>query len=728
MPDTPLEQRAAQRERELSLTLALDRIRDSLDDDDDPVRMFRTVVELLKTHFRADACAIVLLTETSDDIEALAAVGMGEGVALDLCRAAMQQAALGVVENPYFPYTLGNQIVLRGLPLGGLILTRLTTPFSVDEIALLEVAERQIDSAILQARMLWKLIQRNRELAGIYRIDQLRDQLTSTAERITAFSAVLQDAFAADLVSITLNQSRQRGLIDKRGLPAEAFALIEEAAADILMPQEIPTPSGQTGLILLAAPFLFNDERLGTIIIGRGALFTLADHRLLYALTSQIDSALKESSAAETRELRAMRPPPHRQPLFNSSIYQHDGALWIDGVPATAIAAAVGTPTYVYSLRRVADNLRTLQTAFTGVGRSIHIHYSAKANAVLSLLRTLHQAGAGVDAVSAGEIYRALQAGIPADQIVLAGVGKSTADLRFAVEHRIGWVNLENPAEADRLNAIAAAYGVRVRCALRYMPDVTANTHRHIATGHGGAKFGLTANAIRALLNRQAATPHLDYAGLHIHIGSQLHDTNATRKAVQTALHLIAPYPQITTVNIGGGFPVAYREGETLPTPAEFADAIAPLVRDYHLLLEPGRFISADAGLLLTQVEYVKDHGGHRFVIVDAGMTELIRPALYEAQHAVLPISRGIDPAATLADVVGPVCESADVLARGLPLGDAAPGEVLAILTAGAYGMVMASNYNARLRPAEVVVSTAGETWTIARPRETLVDLVRGEQ
>jgi diaminopimelate decarboxylase len=410
--------------------------------------------------------------------------------------------------------------------------------------------------------------------------------------------------------------------------------------------------------------------------------------------------------------------------MLNESIRFQDGELYCDTVRVADIAAQVGTPAYIYSLRRALGNLRRIQTAF--VPLNAHIHYSAKANGNLAVLRTLIDAGAGIDAVSAGEIFRALKAGARAEDIVFAGVGKTPEELRYAVEQGVGWFNVENVEELRLLDAIAAERNVSVRVALRLNPNVTARTHRHIATGHGGAKFGLAADVVSQILLTQSRYRNARIEGIHIHIGSQLSDTDATEQAVRSALAMIAPYPDIRTVNIGGGLPVTYRPDEHLPDYAAFAAALAPLLEDYDVILEPGRSIIADAGLLVMRVLYLKDQGDGAFVITDAGMTELIRPALYEAHHEIVPL-RQSDGAEIQAHIAGPVCETTDVLARNVTLNGVQPGDLLAALTAGAYGMVMASNYNARLRPPEVVVHEDGETWHIARRRETWDDLVAAE-
>lgn len=406
--------------------------------------------------------------------------------------------------------------------------------------------------------------------------------------------------------------------------------------------------------------------------------------------------------------------------------------LFCDDVALKDIIAITGTPVYIYSFKRVLDNYERIRAAFAPL--NAHLHYSAKANANLSLLKTLVNAGAGIDAVSAGEIHRALQAGAKPDSIVFAGVGKTPNEIGYALEQGIGWINVENVGELRLINDIAAVLHRKpVRVALRFNPDITANTHPYIATGHGGAKFGLTAETIRNILSEQGKYPHVHIAGIHLHIGSQLHDTDATYQAVQAALDLIAPYPTIRTINIGGGLPVAYRPGESLPTFDAFAQALTPLLKDYTVILEPGRSIIADAGLLAVSIIYVKKQAGQTFLITDGSMAELIRPALYQAHHEIVPVmphSPAGDSRKHLApvNVVGPVCETTDVLGKEVALPEMIPGELLAILTAGAYGMVMASNYNARPRPPEAAVLSDGRSWRIIRRRETWDDLLVHEE
>lgn len=399
--------------------------------------------------------------------------------------------------------------------------------------------------------------------------------------------------------------------------------------------------------------------------------------------------------------------------------------LAVSAVRLSAICAAVGTPAYVYSARALLDNLARVRAAFAE--SRPQIHYSAKANANLSVLRVLIDAGAGIDAVSAGEIHRALLAGVAPSRVVFAGVGKTPDEIDYAVAHGVGWFNVENVEELRIINSMAEARGVRSRVALRLNPDVTADTDPHIATGHSGAKFGLLADTIREILATTHSYPSLDFAGIHVHIGSQLRDVSATVRAIQHALDLIRPYPFIRTVNIGGGLAVRYTPDDPAPDWDGFGAALAPHLRGYDVLLEPGRAIAASAGVLLVRVLYVKHQGGRTFVITDGSMAELMRPALYHARHQILPVRRS-DSAPVIVQVVGPVCETTDTLGHDVALPPVSAGDLLAICTTGAYGMVMASNYNARPRPPEVMVNADGTTWHIARQRETFDDLTRAER
>ncbi len=410
---------------------------------------------------------------------------------------------------------------------------------------------------------------------------------------------------------------------------------------------------------------------------------------------------------------------------YNSTFRSVDGRLFCDEVPLDAIARSVGTPVYIYSQKRLLHNYRRIQEAFAPL--NARVHYSAKANANLDVLRTLIAAGAGIDAVSGGEIDRALRAGADPKSIVFAGVGKTEMELHFALECGVGWINVENEAEAQCIDAMACEMGTTARVALRLNPDVSAATHPSIATGHGSSKFGLSTEAAIALLQRRSGLAHLDIAGIHVHIGSQLHDVEATARAVKAARSLADAFPFIHTLDIGGGIPVDYGGEPDLPIPAQFAAALRPLLEGYTVIVEPGRAIAADAGVLLARVLYVKESGAKRYLIVDAGMTELMRPMLYGARHAIVPIAPAEAPGFNSVIVAGPVCEMTDMLSGEILLPSVRPGDVLAVLTCGAYGMVMANNYNARPRPPEIIVLENGTEWRVSRRRETWDDLVRLE-
>jgi diaminopimelate decarboxylase len=318
-----------------------------------------------------------------------------------------------------------------------------------------------------------------------------------------------------------------------------------------------------------------------------------------------------------------------------------------------------------------------------------------------------------------------VKAGADPRQIVLAGVGKTRHELRYALETGVAWINVESGPELERLIALAAELGARPQVALRINPSVQADTHHYIATGHAAAKFGIPLAEADALLGRYVGNEHVTVAGLHVHIGSQLQTTERTVEAIRAVLPLIDRH-HLHSLNIGGGFPVSYM-GDPVPPVEQFAVAIYAALkgRPLRLMIEPGRYIVADAGALLVEVQYVKPSPEGMIVVADGGMTELIRPALYQATHAVLPLQEVSAADRVLSHVVGPVCESADVLCTNVQLPPLEPGALLAILHVGAYGAVMGSTYNARPRPPEVLVES--DHWQIVRQRETWDDLVRLE-
>jgi len=414
----------------------------------------------------------------------------------------------------------------------------------------------------------------------------------------------------------------------------------------------------------------------------------------------------------------------------------HNHGWWCDAIAIHDLAVRYGTPLYVYSRDRIAENFKRIADAFGLL--NAHIHYSVKANANGSILRLLRDLGSGFDVVSGGELFRVLRAGADPATIVFAGVGKTEHELAYALDNHVGWINVESSQELELLDRLAAARSLRPAIALRINPAVDADTHHHIATGGHRSKFGIDLDEARFILQNTNRYPNLDIAGLHIHIGSQLASPDATINAVRRVLELTSLH-SIRLVDIGGGFPVAYQPDDHFPEPSMFAEALARLLSSPlrstpeakwsgavprplpQVAIEPGRSIIADAGALITEVQYVKMRAGRRIIVTDASMAELLRPALYEAYHHIVAVNGG-EPANTLADVVGPVCESADQLGIDRALPEVQRGEQLLILTAGAYGSSMASNYNSRPRPAEVLVE--GSMHRLIRKREAWEDLI----
>lgn len=405
---------------------------------------------------------------------------------------------------------------------------------------------------------------------------------------------------------------------------------------------------------------------------------------------------------------------------------RRDGALHLESVSLADLAQACGTPCYVYSRAAIERAYRACDAAF---GAHPHrVCYAVKANGNLAVLALLARLGAGFDVVSGGELARVLRAGADPARVVFSGVGKSAAELDAALAADIGCINVESAGELERLAAIAAARGQRARFALRVNPEVDARTHPYIATALADSKFGVPVADARALYARAATLPGLAAVGLACHIGSQLTDLAPLREAAgrmaELAATLRADGVALEHLDLGGGLGIAYRD-EAVPDAAAWAGALLEPVAGSGLAIhvEPGRCIVGPAGVLLTRVEYLKPGPARGFAVVDAAMTELLRPALYGAWHAVAPvIERPESPQRW--DLVGPVCESGDWLARERDLA-LAPGDVLAICDAGAYGFAMASNYNARPRPPEVLVD--GATWRVVRARESVDELWRGE-
>jgi diaminopimelate decarboxylase len=418
------------------------------------------------------------------------------------------------------------------------------------------------------------------------------------------------------------------------------------------------------------------------------------------------------------------------QSVLTSAFARRDGALYCEDVPAEAIARQAGTPAFVYSAAVVRDRYRRLTAALSGVKH--RVHYSLKANANRALLSVLRELGSGADVVSGGELYRALRAGFRGHDIIFGGVGKTGQELREALKAGVKLINVESEAELHLLEAIARELGVVAPVGLRINPEVTVeNAHAYIATGSRGHKFGIPHDEAVALAKSARSLEHIDFVGLDMHVGSQLATLAPYRDGLErlTALaaRIVATGAPIRYVDIGGGLPVAYDTGDPEPDLEAFASVVVPAVTrlNAELIVEPGRFFAADCGVLLARVLYRKRSGGKDYVIADAGMTELLRPSHYDAYHLIESAKPG-DRARTVVDVVGPVCESGDFLAQDREMDDVEPGDLLVIHTAGAYGYVMSSNYNARPRAAEVMVD--GARFAIVTARESYDDLVRLEQ
>jgi diaminopimelate decarboxylase len=414
--------------------------------------------------------------------------------------------------------------------------------------------------------------------------------------------------------------------------------------------------------------------------------------------------------------------------------------LHCEDVPIPALAEKYGTPLYVYSQGTLLHHLKSIQSAFAAVQPLIC--YSIKTNGNIHLARLMVDNGSGCDVTSAGELFRALKAGCPASKIVFAGVGKTDAELQYGLESNVHFFNVESEGELLALGDVAKSLGKVANVALRVNPDLPPKTHAKTDTSVKGVKFGLDIDTVLEFAEKVVRHPHVKIVGIHMHLGSPILKVEPYKQGIDKGLVLIDKLREqghkIEYLNMGGGFGIHYRKNEALPASA-FAEAIVPGVHKARckLVLEPGRFIVGNAGLLLSRVIYTKESGGKRFIIQDAGMNDLIRPTLYDSFHRIWPVApaagspappddfEGDIPGCRRCDVVGPVCESGDFLAKDRALPAVARGDLLATLSAGAYGMAMSSNYNGRPRAAEVLVD--GSAHRLIRRRETLEDLIRPE-
>jgi diaminopimelate decarboxylase len=420
-------------------------------------------------------------------------------------------------------------------------------------------------------------------------------------------------------------------------------------------------------------------------------------------------------------------PSSQTSPWPTPTLHAHNGELHLESLALSEIAARFATPTYVYSRAALTAAFEAWRTALGG--RKALVCYAVKANSNLGILSVFVRMGAGFDIVSGGELARVLAAGGSADKVVFSGVGKTRDEMRAALQAGIRCFNVESAHELDRLNAVAADLGCQAPIALRVNPDVDPKTHPYISTGLKGNKFGVAFSDALRLYRHAARLPNLRITGVACHIGSQLLDPAPMAEAAQRVLGLVdqlaAEGITLEHIDLGGGLGIRY-DSETPPTVAEY---IAPLLkvfegRNEELCFEPGRSLVGNAGLLLTRVEYLKPGETKNFAIVDAAMNDLARPALYDAYHAVVEVAPGAAETRCY-EVVGPICESGDFLAHDRDL-RIAEGDLLAILSAGAYGMTMSSNYNTRPRAAEVIVD--GDAAHLVRERETIAALFAGER
>jgi len=424
------------------------------------------------------------------------------------------------------------------------------------------------------------------------------------------------------------------------------------------------------------------------------------------------------------------------------SFHYQKGSLHCEGVDLQTIAQQQGTPTYVYSSETIRNNYQRLDSALSELDHGIE--YAVKANSNLSVLRLLVEMGSGFDIVSAGELQRVIQAGGDPGKCTFAGVGKTREEISYALQQGIYCFNAESEAEVEFINLVAGDLGLTAPVAIRVNPNVDAKTHKYISTGKAENKFGVDFEYIEAAYERASKLPNIKLRGLQMHIGSQLTTVKPFIEAAQKVAPLAAKLKELYHIeffSIGGGVGIVYdpclasgsaewwdAQKEQAPiTTEEYATGVIPFLKDLGLkiLVEPGRYIAGNAGVLLTECLYEKKGTAKTFKVVDAGMNDLIRPALYEGYHEIVPVKESKSEETISVDVVGPICETGDFFCQNQPLPDFQQGDFIALLSAGAYGFVMASNYNTRGLPAEVLVD--GDTARVVRKRQTIEDILASE-
>ena len=401
--------------------------------------------------------------------------------------------------------------------------------------------------------------------------------------------------------------------------------------------------------------------------------------------------------------------------------------LYCEEVPVKKITEEVGSPVYIYSSRTLKNHYMAFDTAFAEVPHIVC--FAVKANSNLAILNLFANEGGGADIVSGGELFRALKAGVDPQKMVFAGIGKTEEEITYALNSNILMFNVESPLELQKINEVAGKLGVKARIALRVNPDIDPKTHPYISTGLKKSKFGIGIKGALEEYQLASTLPNIEVVGIHKHIGSQITEVGPFVAALEKILNLVKQLKEsgieIKYIDAGGGLGIRYNEEEP-PHPREFGAAIMPLLKDMGctLIFEPGRVLVGNAGILVTKVLYLKTGEAKNFVIVDAGMNDLLRPSLYDAFHKIIPVEEKQANEIT-ADVVGPICESGDFLAKDRKIPQPEPGDHLAVMSAGAYGFTMSSNYNSRPRVAEVMVD--GDKYHVIRKRESYEDLVKGE-
>jgi diaminopimelate decarboxylase len=402
--------------------------------------------------------------------------------------------------------------------------------------------------------------------------------------------------------------------------------------------------------------------------------------------------------------------------------------LFAEDVSIVDLAKRLGTPLYIYSARTLRRHFRVMSDAFKG--SDVLICFAMKALSNLSVLKLFGDMGAGFDIVSVGELMRCLRAGADTGKIVFSGVGKTDEEIEAALKARILMINVESRPELERVAAVARRMGVQAPVSLRVNPDLDPGTHPHISTGHRDSKFGIPLSQVDEYYAAARRLPNLELAGLSTHIGSQITETGPFSEAADKVAGIVKRLREsgiaLKYLDLGGGLGIPYQEEP--PPPAQYASALMGPLRTLGLkiIIEPGRVLVGNAGILVTKVLYVKETDVKRFVVIDGAMNDLIRPVLYEAYHDIRPVVKRPGSAIVTGDVVGPVCESGDFFARERDMPEVESGDLLAVMSAGAYGFVMSSNYNSRPRPAEVIVN--GAEYSVVRERDNFEDLIRGEK